>query len=475
MSAAPLIEKLPTGVPGLDVLLHGGIPRYSVNLISGGPGCGKTTLAHQIMFSMARPDRRAMFFTASGEPALKVLRYQSQYAFFDAGKIGPMIRYVNIADDLQKWSLEGALERIMREIADYRPELIFLESVRQVLYPKGRDHAGASRELQYFVQQLGLMLSTWQATSFLIFEFVDARREDDPIFTVADGVIHLCQENDQSATGLRIRVQKLRGSAHVRGLNVFRISNAGLRIFPRVLRPFAEASDPALPPTTAVRLSTGNRDLDAMLGGGIPAGYSVMVAGPPGCGKTVLATAFLADGAQRGERGVMASIEQGLSAMANRPLLSLMDGGMVSVVPIDELDITIEEVAARLLEEVARTGATRLVIDSLSALEFLLIPQARHQFLEYLFRLVAHLSGRGITVLLLRSTRGIDHYDFDSGYFVVDGIISMRYVEMEQRLMKVIAVPKLRGSARSEDVRGYALREDGIDLRGVGSGVLSWT
>jgi len=69
------IRRLPTGVPGLDNLLGGGLPEFSFNLIAGTPGSGKTTLAHQMMFSLANPDNRALFFTVLGEPALKMLRY----------------------------------------------------------------------------------------------------------------------------------------------------------------------------------------------------------------------------------------------------------------------------------------------------------------------------------------------------------------------------------------------------------------
>ncbi len=81
MSEKVSIRRLPSGVPGLDNLLGGGVPEFSFNLIAGTPGSGKTTLAHQIMFSLAKPDNRALFFTVLGEPALKMLRYQQQFPF----------------------------------------------------------------------------------------------------------------------------------------------------------------------------------------------------------------------------------------------------------------------------------------------------------------------------------------------------------------------------------------------------------
>src|SRR5471030_2938291 len=91
------IRKMPTGVPGLDEILGGGLPEYSFNIIAGAPGCGKTTLAHQIMFANAIPERPALYFTVLGEPAIKMLRYQQQYSFFDDAKIDGSIRFVNLS------------------------------------------------------------------------------------------------------------------------------------------------------------------------------------------------------------------------------------------------------------------------------------------------------------------------------------------------------------------------------------------
>src|SRR5579872_4999248 len=83
-----IIRKLSTGVRGLDDILGGGIPEFSFNIIAGMPGCGKTTLAHQIAFANATPTKPALYFTVVGEPILKMLRYQQQYSFFDESRLG---------------------------------------------------------------------------------------------------------------------------------------------------------------------------------------------------------------------------------------------------------------------------------------------------------------------------------------------------------------------------------------------------
>src|SRR5437868_8516867 len=93
------INKLPTGVPGLDEVLGGGLPEFSFNVIAGAPGCGKTTLAHQLMFALATPECPALYFTVMGEPPLKMLRYQQQFEFFDDSKVASCVHFVNLAEE----------------------------------------------------------------------------------------------------------------------------------------------------------------------------------------------------------------------------------------------------------------------------------------------------------------------------------------------------------------------------------------
>src|SRR6202451_1763662 len=111
-----IIKKLPTGVPGLDEILGGGLPEFSFNIIAGAPGCGKTTLAHQIMFANATPERPALYFTVLGEPAIKMLRYQQQSAFFDAAKMDEAIRFINLSHIVLEQNLGAVLDAIIKEV-----------------------------------------------------------------------------------------------------------------------------------------------------------------------------------------------------------------------------------------------------------------------------------------------------------------------------------------------------------------------
>src|ERR1039457_5210779 len=103
------INQLASGVPGLDEILGGGLPEFSFNIIAGAPGCGKTTLAHQFIFANATVERAAVYFTVLGEPALKMLRSQQQFTFFDASKLNNAGRFVNLSQDLIERGLQGVL------------------------------------------------------------------------------------------------------------------------------------------------------------------------------------------------------------------------------------------------------------------------------------------------------------------------------------------------------------------------------
>src|SRR5512132_3900636 len=155
------IRQLPTGVPGLDQILGGGLPEFSFNLIAGAPGAGKTTLAQQIMFALSGPDRPALYFTVVGEPPLKMLRYQQQFTFFDTARVNESIRYVNLSQDVVGGTLEKLLARIVREVETMSPGVVIVDSFRTLAQAAVQaDSAGS--DLPWFVQQLAVRLTSWQ-------------------------------------------------------------------------------------------------------------------------------------------------------------------------------------------------------------------------------------------------------------------------------------------------------------------------
>ena len=178
------IRRFPTGVPGLDEILGGGLPEFSFNLIAGAPGAGKTTLAQQIMFALAGPDRPALYFAVVGEPPLKMLRYQQQFTFFDMARVDESVRYVNLSHDVVDGRLEKILGRIVEEVAATNPAVVVVDSFRSVA--RAAETPNGDLDLQHFVHQLAARLTGWEATTFLVGEYHPSEAEQNPVFTVAD-------------------------------------------------------------------------------------------------------------------------------------------------------------------------------------------------------------------------------------------------------------------------------------------------
>jgi circadian clock protein KaiC len=205
--------------------------------------------------------------------------------------------------------------------------------------------------------------------------------------------------------------------------------------------------------------------LDDMLGGGLPLGYSMLVAGPSGSGKTILATAFLAEGVRRGEPGVIVAFEQSPSQSRTRTIHDMVQAGQVGLLNTRSLDLSIDEVVQRLLSLIHRMKAKRVVIDSLSGFELAVAPGFREDFRQSLFRMVAVLAGYGVTVLMTSELE--DRYTdlrfspYGSA-FLTDAIIVERYIEIDSHLKRVMAVVKMRGSAHSKELRLYEITDEGI-------------
>jgi len=470
------IRRLVTGVPGFDELMGGGVPEFSFNLIAGTPGSGKTTLAHQMMFSLANPERRALFFTVLGEPPLKMLRYQQQFQFFDFDKLDNSIKFVNLAADMLDGDFDRVMARILDEVQEFGPSLVFVDSFRSVVQASHASEQGPA-DLQHFIQHLGMQMTSWQATTFLIGEYLQPDAEAGPVFTVADGILWLSQLVRGDSMVRKMQVVKMRGVSQKLGAHTFRIDDKGVQVFPRAVLQGPEVGKTVYGATE--RLSMGVPELDAMMGGGVPAGYSLLLVGPSGSGKTILATEFLAEGVRLGETGVIAAFEKSPNQLLSHKLNQLVQDGKVGVINTRTLDLSIDEILHDLVTMIEKTNAKRVVIDSLSGFELALSAIFREDFRESLYRLVAVLTGMGVTVLMtaeLEDRYNMLRFSSYGNAFLADAIIMQRYIELAGQFRRVISVIKVRGSAHSKDVCFFDI-DDGKTVIGERlanySGVLS--
>ena len=464
MTNRVLINKLATGVPGLDDVLGGGIPELSFNLIAGGPGGGKTTLAHQMMFATATAERPALYITILGEPPIKMLRYQQQFAFFDDAKLQHAVRFAHFGSQLVEHGLEAVLSDLIKAVEAANPKLVFVDSFRAVAR---KSFEPGQMELTSFVQRLSLHLTSCEATTFLIGEYEEREADSNPIFTVADGILWLTQATNRNSIVRKLQVVKMRGQGPVPGLHTMKISNAGLRVYPRLPNPDRPRSKP-LDPTA--RRKTGVVTLDRMLGGGIPAGYSMMIVGPSGSGKTILSTNFIREGIDAGETGVIAVFEKRpdeylTTAPGAEDLEQLVAAGKLKMLYLRPLDLSVDEAMEEVANAVTSIGATRVVIDSLMGFELALAPSFREDFRESLYRMVGALVDLGVTVIMTAEL--VDSYTelrlSPHGIsFLTDGIILQRYVELEGALRKAITVVKMRGFDHDKHLRFYDITAKGI-------------
>jgi circadian clock protein KaiC len=464
------INRLATGVPGLDDVLGGGLPEFSFNVIAGPPGCGKTTLAHQMMFALATPERPALYFTVLGEPPLKMLRYQQQFDFFDGTKVNTCVRFVNLSEETASGDLEKVLARMVAEVEAHGPGLVLVDSFRSVVLANQAAGKKAFIGLQEFIQQLGVLMTSWQATTFLIGEYF-TENDPNPVFTVADGLIWLRQSVQRNSVVRKMEIMKMRGQATLPGLHTFRIGKAGLQVFPPPR--LADLESNTTGPTGNPRLQMGVPGLDEMMGGGLPRGYSLLVAGPTGAGKSVMASAFLVEGARSGETGVIAAFEQRPTRSRGPVIAELIASGRVGVIDARAPGMSVDEIATLLIAEVHRLKASRVVIDSLSGFELALAPTFREDFRESLSRMVSALASTGVTVLMTSELE--DRYDDlrFSPYgtaFLTDAIIVQRYIEVDSRLMRVMAVAKVRDSDHSNELRLFTIDQHGIRIGQMLSG-----
>jgi circadian clock protein KaiC len=459
------IRNLPTGVRGLDEIMGGGLPEFSFNIITGGPGCGKTTLAHQIVFANATRKAPALYFTILGEPAIKMLRYQQQYSFFDAAKLNTAIRFVNLSDVVREKDLDAVFAEIAKEVAAINPRLVVVDSFRTV---EGKSMSGAGQiELATFVQRLAEFLTSWEATTFLIGEYEQTEAESHPVFTVADGLFRLTQIAERNSVVRKLQIQKLRGQASVPGLHTIRIGNDGMQAFSRTLGLTGEKGRTF----SRQRISIGIPEVDKMFGGGIFKGDSLLVAGPTGSGKSAIATQFIAEGIRAGEPGVMAIFEERPQQYTGRArdfgmdLKTPQEKEKLKILYLRPLDLSVDETMVEILDAIKEVGAKRLVIDSLAGFEMALAPGFRVDFRESLYRMIGALTGAGVTILSTVEVEesfeslNFSHYSIS---FLTDDIIRLRYVEIDGQLRKIMFVVKMRGSNHSKDIREYIIGDKGV-------------
>ncbi|HKQ01721.1 MAG TPA: ATPase domain-containing protein [Actinomycetes bacterium] len=450
--------RVASGNQRLDAILGGGFPAHGINLVVGPPGSGKTVLAQQYVFHNATPQRPAIYLTTVSEPLEKVLRYGQTMAFFDASAVGRAVLYEDVGGPLGTKGLTAVLERVDTLLKEHRPAIIVIDSFK-ALTPYATDQGGFRR----FLHSLAGQLSAFPVTSLWLGEYDSAELSTAPEFAVADAIVSLSSDRVGHRELRVLQVLKLRGSGSLSGRHAYRLSEAGLDVFPRLADPI----DASAYSMATERVSSGIPALDTMLEDGYWPGAATLVAGPTGSGKTLMGLHFIVSGARRGEPGIVATLQENLTQLqriAQGFGWSLAEPG-IELLPRSPVDLYIDQWVYELLATIERTSARRVLIDSLGDLAFAAGDETRYR--EYLYSLVQRCSRLGVSMLmtfelpeLFQLTRlselGVSH--------VSDNVVVLQYLRHQSEVKRTLTVLKTRASLHQPQVREFTITPEGITL-----------
>lgn len=454
-----MIDRLTSGTPRFDEVLGGGLPRDGISLVIGFPGSGKTILAQQCVFNNAQPDRPALYLSTVSEPLEKMVRYGQTLSFFDPAAVGVSVFYQDLGSVLSDNGLTGVLDTVRDLIREHRPAIIVIDSFKAL-----RPYASSARHFRRFLHDLASMLSIFPVTSIWVGEYGDQEIAVAPEFAVADAIISLAASQAGERATRELRVLKLRGGNFLSGKHAYRLSAEGITVFPRL----ADPSERTGYDLGGERVSSGVQAIDDMLGDGYRPGGSTLLAGPTGIGKTLMGLHFLFTGAQYGERGLIATLQENPTQLERIVQgfgwsLTVQDVELMYRSPVD---LYIDEWVYDLLDRIEASGAKRVLIDSLGDLRAAAPDISR--FREYVYSLLQRCSRRGVGVMMtfeVPELFGLTRLTEYGTSHLADNVVLLQYRAVESALVRTLTVLKTRAGHHDARIREFEITKDGILLR----------
>ncbi|MEO0373616.1 MAG: ATPase domain-containing protein [Cyanobacteria bacterium P01_A01_bin.17] len=443
----PEIKLLPTCVPNLDAVLGGGIPIYSLNIVAGSPGSGKTILVQQILFShiQKHPDAKALYLSTLSEPSMKVVRYMQYFQFFDAKAFGERVIYHDLGTFLVENPLTQVADQIMELVNEHQAEILVIDSFKAI-----NDLATHAGDFRRFCFDLSIRLASSRCTTFLVNESDSGAITQSTEFAIADGIFYLSISEKSGTPSRFLQVYKLRGRDSFMERFPFLISDEGIKVLSPALTLRRRETNLEIEEDT---LMTGIEGLDQLLKGGIPLGRSLILSGVSGTGKTTFALQFLVEGAKRQEKGLLLSFEETRDRLYRSAagfgwdLASLEEQGVLRVIFVPQTDIRIEEQLELLIQEVEEFNPRRLVVDSLSVFLYRVQdPAIQREKTFQLATLMQRVGGVGILISDIPANDINRLSRFGVEETIADGTIVLSTKVFEKRRQRYLEVFKMRAA-----------------------------
>jgi circadian clock protein KaiC len=458
----PASERCPSGIEGFDDILVGGLPRGCVYLIQGDPGSGKTTLAMQFLFEGLRLGESAFYVTLSEtqEELVKVAESHGWslegISFLELSAIEQFLKpeAQTTVFHASEMELNKVSKLLMEEAAKIRPRRVVFDSLSEF-------RLLAETPLRYRRQLLNLKrhFSQYQSTMLLLDDKMhkDGIDLDPHVLSLSHGVIEMEQLSpDYGISRRRLRVLKLRGVKFREGYHDYMIETGGLRIFPRLVAGEHREVFQREP------VSSGVKELDELLGGGLDRGTTTLILGTAGTGKSTLAMQFAVQMAAKGNHGIVFSFDETREIMLARTkalgfdLKPYVESGVVTAQQVDPAELSPGEFAARIQEKV-NNGCKLVVIDSLNG--YLNAMPGERYLNAQLHELISYCNQLGVVTILILAQHGMvaaAEAPVDLSY-LSDTVIYLRYFEAMGEVRQSVAVIKKRSGHHEKTIRELKL------------------
>ena len=461
-SAAPFTVRVPTGIAGVDTVLHGGLFRGASYLLTGEPGNGKTLFANQLAFQVVATGGRVVYVTLLTETHDQLIAQLRPLAFFDAAALGQSMLYLSGTTMLLQDGLDGFRTFLRTAIRDHQATLLIIDGLTLA-------HMAAASPLAFeqFLRDVQAWTAVHGCTSVAL---AGSGAPSAAWAGLVDGVIHLSDDLIGQRAVRFLEVQKFRGSAHLRGRHAFEITARGLEVYPRLEALLTAPSRGEV--AHAARRGTGVPTLDTMLEGGVSTGSMTLLLGPPGSGKTSLGLSFLAAGAHAAEVGLYFGFYERPQHLLHKaeqigvPLRAAVAAEQVTLCWQPPVEDYLDRLLGALLAETRQRGVRRLFLDGIAGLRAAAIHPER---LRPVFTALANeLRALDVTTLVSLElpdvTAASSSVPANGISAIADNLIAVRVVEVQAQMQHVLQILKVRDSAYDATIRTFRITAHGITI-----------